>query len=116
MNRMPSVVLLASLLALLGGAIGVAGAMTALRTVGGDPAYRSRVLYGWIALLCALVATLGVLRLRRHRKPTAAVLTLVASVVGTVAINLFYINTFYVVALPCWWIGLLAMALGPPRK
>lgn len=114
MNRMPWVVLLASLLALLGGAIGIAGAMTALRTVGGDPAYRSRVLCGWIALFCAIVATLGVLRLLRRRTLTAAALTLVASTVGTVAINLFYINTFYVAALPCWWLGVLAMALGPP--
>jgi hypothetical protein len=53
-----------------------------------------------------------VLHLSRHRKP-AAVLTLVVSMVGTVAINLFYINAFYIMALPCWWIGLLAMALGP---
>jgi hypothetical protein len=48
---MPSAVLLADLLVLLGGAIGVASAITALRTVGGDPAYRGRALCSWIALL-----------------------------------------------------------------
>lgn len=100
------VALLASFLALLGGAIGVASAITALRVVGSDPAYRSRVCYGWIALLCALVAPWGVLLAGRNRK-NAMALTLLGGAVGAVAINLFYLNTYYVMALPCGLLGLL---------
>jgi len=90
-NRSPHTVvvtLLASFLALLSGAIRVTSAITALLVVGSDPAYRSRVFYGWIALLCALVVPWGVLLTGRHRK-TAMALTLLGGAVGAVAINLF---------------------------
>lgn len=105
------VTLLASLLALLGGAIGVASAIRALLVVGNDPAYHSRVFYGWIALLCALVASWSVLLTGRHRK-TAMALMLFGGAVGAVAINLFYLNTHYVMALPCWLLGLLMAEIG----
>ncbi len=104
--------LIAALLGLAGGVIGVASAIAVLVAVGGDRAYHARIGFGWLALAAAIVATLGVPLLVR-RATGATALVLLASSVGAVAINLFYINTFYVAAVPCWWLGAAIAWLGP---
>ncbi|MDQ2787753.1 MAG: hypothetical protein M3Y58_22420 [Chloroflexota bacterium] len=107
-------VLIAVLLGLLGGVIGVASAIAALVAVGGDPLYHARMGFGWLALAAAIVATLGVLLIARQTRG-ATVLVLLASGVGVVAINLFYINTFYVAAVPFWWLGAAVAWFDPDR-
>ncbi len=95
-------------LALLGGVIGVANAIWALVAVGGDPAYSGRLLLGWAALILALLA--GAAGFAARTRPSVAGLTiLVSGVLGFVAINLYYINTFYALALLFW---LAASVLG----
>ena len=98
-------------LALLGGLIGVANAIWALVAVGGEPAYAGRVLFGWAALLLALLAGAAGF-LARTRPGLAGLISVVAGVLGFVAINLYYINTFYVLALLFWLaagvVGLIA--------
>ena len=95
-------------LALLGGGIGVANAIRALVAVGGDPAYGEHLLFGWAALILALLAGAAGF-LARTRPGVAGLAILVSGVLGFVAINLYYINTFYVLALLFW---LAASVLG----
>jgi len=114
MHRLAWRSLIAALLGLLGGVIGVVSAIAALVAVGEDRAYHPRIGFGWLALAAAIVATLSVLRIVRRAKGATA-LVLIASGVGTVAINLFYINTFYVAAVPCWWLGAAVAWLGSDR-
>ncbi len=107
-------VLLAVLLGLLGGVIGVTSAIAALVAVGGDRAYHARIGFGWLALATAIVATLGVLLIARRTKGATA-LVLLASSVGAAAIYGFYINTFYIAALPFWWLGAAVAWFDPNR-
>ncbi len=107
-------ILIAVLLGLLSGIIGVASGIAALVAVGGDRAYHSRVGFGWLALAGAIVATLGVLLIARQTRGATALVP-VANGVGGVPINLFYINTFSVAAVPCWWLGAAIAWLGPDR-
>ncbi|MCA1669682.1 MAG: hypothetical protein LC793_20285 [Thermomicrobia bacterium] len=106
--------LIATLLGLLGEVIGGASAIAALVAVGGNRAYHPRIGFGWLAMVAALVATLGVLLIGR-RATGATALVLIASGVGVVAIDLFSINTFYVAAVPCWWLGAAVAWFGPDR-
>ena len=88
-------------LALLGGLVGVANAIWALVAVGGETAYAGRILFGWAALILALLAGAAGF-LARTRPGVAGLVILVAGVLGFVAINLYYINTFYALALLLW--------------
>ena len=91
-------------LALLGGLIGVANAALAVSQVGSLPDYSSRLGFGWLALAMAgLAAASGLLV--RTRPIVAGVLMTVGALVGAVAINLFYINTYYLLAVPLWLVG-----------
>lgn len=105
--------------ALLGSAIGVLSAIQALLAVGGAPTYSARLWAGWAALiLAALTGAGGLVALRRPG--LASGLIAVAGLLGAVAINLFYINTFYVLAVPFWLVaamlGLLAALAGAARE
>ena len=95
------------LVAILGGVIGVSSAGQALLAVGNQPVYQDRVAFGWAALVLALFAT-GAIGLARTRPGVAAVIMIVDGLLGLGAILLFYINTWYALAVPCW---LLAAAL-----
>jgi hypothetical protein len=88
----------------LGSLLGVASAIQALLVVGRDPAYQGRLPAGLAALFAALLATAAALVFGK-RPGRAGVLILLSAVVGVLAINLFYINTFYVVAAPIWLAG-----------
>ena len=88
----------------LGGLIGVTNAGSALLAVGGVAPYSDRAGFGWAALVLAIVAAGGgLLALRQPR--AGAALMILSGLAGAVAINLFFINTFYVLALACWLPG-----------
>lgn len=97
----------ALLVAILGGVIGVSSAIQALITVGNQPVYQNRAVFGWAALILALLAT-GAVGLGRTRPALAGALMIVDGLLGLGAILLFYINTWYALAVPCW---ILAAAL-----
>jgi hypothetical protein len=84
-----------------------------------DPAYQGRAIFGWVALGCAAATiTAGLVVIPR---PTIAVLILfIGGLVGSAAMSLFYINTFYVAALPLWWASALLICLrvfsSPPHR
>lgn len=101
--------IIAIVLGALGGVVGLVSAITAFVAVGGEAAYSARLWAGWVALLLALVATVAALLI--SNRPTVASLTmLISGILGFVCINLFYINTFYVVAVPLWIVA-TALAL-----
>jgi hypothetical protein len=96
-------------LTLLGGCIAASSAVSALVQVGADPQYYGRAGFGWAALGCAMVATAGPIIIRR---PTiVTVILLLGGAAGGIAMSLFYINTFYVAALPLWWTAALLISL-----
>ena len=102
----------ALVLGVLGGVVGSASALAALRELAADPIYGARAGFGWAALALALVATAGGV-LAPARPKLAGALLVGGSTLGFVAINLFSINTFYFVAPPACWLG-AALALARP--
>jgi hypothetical protein len=92
--------------AVLGGLVAVPSAVQALATVGGLPVYETRVGFGWLALALALVASVAPIALR-ERPGLAATIVSVSGLAGSIAINFFWINTVYTLALPLWLIGTL---------
>lgn len=92
---------IALILAIIGSAIGLICSIIALATVGSDPAYSTRIWVGWMALLLAVVPSIALLLLRR-RPIIASLIMLVSGLGGFVCINLFYINTWYALAIPFW--------------
>jgi hypothetical protein len=93
--------IIAIVLGIAGGIIGLVSAISAFGAVGADPEYSTRLWAGWLALLLAVVA--GVAGLFLSRRPAMASLTmLIAGFAGFACINLFYINTMFVLAVPLW--------------
>jgi hypothetical protein len=108
---------------LLGVLLGGIGALAGLAAAGyafviymveglngmGNP-YADRVGFGIAAFVLALVAAVGAVLL--YRRPELGSLLMVAgSILGAVAINLFYINTWYVASVPLCLLGaILALA------
>jgi len=101
----------ASLLsAILGGVIGISSAIQALVAIGNQPGYQDRAAFGWAALVLALFAT-GAAALARTRPGVAGAIMIVDGLLGLGAILLFYINTWYALAVLCWLLsaGLIFM-------
>ena len=99
---------------MLGGIFGIVSAIYAIVVVGGDPVYSGRLPAAWLALLLAVLA--GVAAMFIQTRPIAASLTmLIVGLSGFVCINLFYINTFYGLALLLWIIA-TALTLSSTRK
>jgi len=95
---------IAIILGILASVIGVLSAIAALRVVEDDPAYGSRLWAGWASLLLAFLA--GVAAIVITIRPRAASLTMLLSgIIGFVCINLFYINTLYILALQLWFLS-----------
>jgi hypothetical protein len=98
---------------LLGGGIGVASAAGALLEVGRVAPYSGRAGFGWAALaLAGLAMTGAALAPTRHR--LAAGLLALGSTAGTAAMAVFWINSWYLAALPLCWLA-AALALLRPR-
>lgn len=97
-------------LSILGAFIGIFSSISAFLAVGSDPLYNSRLWAGWASLLLAVVA--GGAALFMSKRPIAASLTMLGSgLIAFLCINLFYINTFYILAVPFWLLG-ATLALG----
>jgi hypothetical protein len=92
---------LARVCALLGSVIGVVGAIQAFVAVGNDPGYSDRIPMDAAALVLALVAGVGGMLAGRYPARGSA-LVVFGGLAGGVAINLFYINTAYDLAVPFW--------------
>jgi hypothetical protein len=76
----------------------------AISAAGDDPAYSARLWAGWSSLTLAILS--GVAAVFMTTRPRAASLTLLISgMLGFVCINLFYIDTFYMLAIPLWFLG-----------
>jgi len=88
-------------------------AISAFVAVGADPAYSVRLWAGWLALLMAVLASVAALFMTT--RPAAAGLTmLIGGFAGFVCINLFYINTFYGLAVPLWIVSAALALISAP--
>lgn len=97
----------------LGGIFGIVSAIYAIVVVGADPVYSGRLPAAWLALLLAVLA--GVVAMFIQTRPiTASLAMLIVGLIGFVCINLFYINTFYGLALLLWIIA-TALTLSSTR-
>jgi hypothetical protein len=107
---------LLAMFAAMGGLVAVPSAVQALVTVGSQPVYETRVTFGWAALALALVASVAPIALR-ERPGLAASVVAASGLAGSIAINFFWINTLYTLALPLWLIGtLIALSTMGPRN
>jgi hypothetical protein len=105
-----------TVLGVLGGLAGTGSAAVALVRHGGDVHYADRAGFGWAAVALGLAAVAGAL-LIPTRPGLASALLAGGSILGFVAINLFDINTYYVLAVPlCIVAALLALAWPPRRR
>ena len=94
----------AIVLGMLASLLGVLSAISAFNTVGSDPAYSYRLWAGWTSLVLAILA--GIAAIFIITRPRAASLTmLISGMLGFVCISLYYIETFYMLAVPLWFIG-----------
>jgi len=94
----------AIVLGMLASLIGVLSAISAFNTVGSDPAYSYRLWAGWASLVLAILA--GIAAIFMTTRPRAASLTmLISGMLGFVCISLYYIETFYMLAVLLWFIG-----------
>lgn len=102
------------ILGVLGSIIGVVSAISAFVAVGGDAAYSARLWAGWAALVLAVLAGAAA-PLMSTRPVAAGLIMLVSGFAGFVCINLFYINTFYGLALPLWIAGAVLIIISSRR-
>ena len=94
----------AIVLGMLASLIGVLSAISAFNTVGSDPAYSYRLWAGWASLVLAILA--GIAAILIAMRPRVASLTmLISGMVGFVCINLFFIDTFYILAIQLWFLS-----------
>jgi hypothetical protein len=104
---------LARLMGVLGGTIGVYSATAELLAVGDTWPYETRVGFGVAALVLAVVAGASGVLVSGRPRACAAVMAF-SGLLGAVAVNLFYINTAYVLAVPFWLLG-ATLALVAPK-
>ena len=91
-------------LGVLASLIGVLSAISALNAVGADPAYSARLWAGWASLVLAILA--GIAAIFMLTRPRAASLTmLISGMLGFVCIYLYYIDSFYMLAIRLWFLG-----------
>lgn len=95
----------------LGGAVAVISVANGFVAVGGDPRYEARAIFAIMALVLGIVAAVSGFIPRLH--PAAASgLMLGAGILGFLATLPWYINSYYVVALPLWLVGAVALIAG----
>jgi hypothetical protein len=100
-----------AILGLIGGVVAVVCVISGFAAIGADPLYQSRAGFGVAALALGGVAGISGFLPRLH--PTAAgALMLVAGILGFLATLPWYINTYYVAALPLWLIGAALVLAG----
>ena len=102
---------LGALVGVLGGIAAVVSVASGFMAIGADPLYEPRWGFGIAALLLGVVAGISGLIPRLHAG-AAAVLMFSAGVLGFLCTLVWYLNTWYVVALPLWLLGALVLLLG----
>ena len=102
----------AVVLGVVGGVIGTAAAFMALGAASSGPAPPQREWLGMVGLGCALLTGLAALAARRSPRLAAPVM-MAAGILGCAAMNLFYAETSYLVALPFWLFGGVFAHLAP---
>lgn len=96
----------AFVLGVAGGVIAIASVVSALLIVGSNPLYQSRLWIGWLTLALSVLA--GIAAILIVRRPVAASIVMsLSGLLGFLCINLYYINTWYVLALPVWLVALI---------
>ena len=96
----------ALVLGVTGSVIAIASVVSALLTVGSDPLYQGRLWVAWLTLALSVLA--GIAAILIVRRPVAASIVMsLSGLAGFLCINLYYINTWYVLALPIWLIALI---------
>ncbi len=96
----------ALILGFAGGVIAIASSISALLTVGGNPQYQSRLWTGWLTLVLSVLAAIAAILIVR-RPVAASIVMALSGLAGFLCINLYYINTWYVLALPVWLVALI---------
>ncbi len=96
----------ALVLGFAGGVIAIASVISALLTVGGNPQYQSRLSIAWLTLALSLLAAIAAIFIVR-RPVAASIVMALSGLVGFFCINLYYINTWYILALPIWLVALI---------
>jgi len=95
---------IAIVLGMLASALGALSAISALSAVGADPAYSARLWAGWASLVLVILA--GIAAILITTRPRAASLTmLISGIIGFVCINLFFIDTYYLLAIQLWFLS-----------
>jgi hypothetical protein len=61
---------------------------------------------GWLTLALSALAGAAAILITRH-PVTASIIMFLSGLLGFLCISLFYINTWYVLALPVWLIALI---------
>lgn len=114
---MATVYRVGAFLGLVGGALAVVCVVSGFMDIGADPLYQSRAGFGVAALALGIIAGVSGYLPRLH-PAAASALMFVAGTLGFVATLPWYINTFYVAALPLWIIGAALMLAGAfsPRR
>lgn len=102
---------LGALFGVLGGIAAVVSVASGYAAIGADPLYESRWGFGAAALLLGVVAGVAGLFPRLHAGAVAAVM-FTAGLLGFLCTLVWYINTWYIVALPLWLLGALLLLLG----
>ena len=102
---------LGALIGVLGGIAAVVSVLSGFAAIGADPLYEPRWGFGAAALVLGIVAGLSGLFPRLHAG-AAAVVMFVAGVLGFLCTLVWYLNTWYVAALPLWLLGALLLLLG----
>jgi len=98
-------------LSLIGCGVAVASVVRGFLEIGGDPAYQGRLAFGVAALLLGALAGIAAF-LPGMRPAMASVVIIVAGILGFAATLPWYINTFYVAALPLWIVGAALLLFG----
>lgn len=102
---------LGALIGLLGGIAAVVSVASGYAAIGADPLYEPRWGFGAAALLLGIIAGLSGLIPRLHAGAAGGIM-FVAGVLGFLCTLVWYLNTWYVVALPLWLLGALLLLLG----
>jgi hypothetical protein len=97
-------VIVAKLLAAAGGVVGAVSVISGLAGEGGTAPYAERFAFAGLALVLAIVA--GVVPWwPRLEARTAGTIVFPAGLIGFLATQLWFINTYYEFALPLWLIA-----------
>jgi hypothetical protein len=113
LSRDNCAVIVAKLLAAAGGVIGIVSVVSGLVGEGGTAPYAGRFVFAGLALVLAAIAGAAPWW-RRLSSRASGVIVFPAGLIGFLATQLWFINTYYEFALPLWLIA-SAVLIAAPR-